>query len=541
VVLVGIVLAASNALGLESSPEAIEAGKQVYQRRCVFCHGDEGAGDGPVADYLDPRPRDFTLGIFKFRSTKTGGLPTDEDLFRTITEGVLGTAMPKWGVGDGILSEEERWQVLHYIKSFSMGIFDDPEFDPESSEWKVSVGDEPPATAESIAAGDEIFHDIGRGACVKCHGVEGRGDGADSEKGLVDDWGFGIVPRNLTEGWRFKRGTAARDIYLTLRGGLMGTPMPSVADTISEEETWQLAHYVTSLVEEDDTSGKVILQATFAADGIPEDPDDERWSLAPALDIPMVGQVLVAPRWQNPSVQRVRLRAKFDDEKLAIHATWDDRTEDRGGDVPDDLGLRNPDAKPGEVETYFSVERARARGQEDISDALLLQFPIRIPDSPVKPHFYQGSSREKANQWFWSAHRQNDEGAGVVEQVARGIDKPEESQAEDNQQVTSRAIWRNGQWQAVFVRPLRTEDAKSDIQFEAGQLIPLAANAWDASSGEWGLQRSVSSWYYLELEQSVAGRVYVASAAVALLVAGLQILLIRRTAAAEADGVGDRG
>ena len=528
---------------LESSPEVIAAGKQVYERRCVFCHGEEGAGDGPVADYLDPRPRDFTFGIFKFRTTKTGGLPTDDDLFRTITEGVLGTAMPRWGVGDGTLSEEERWQVLHYIKTFSMGIFDDPEFDPNNAEWTVSLGDEPPVTAESIAAGDEIFHDTARGACVKCHGLESRGDGADTEKGLKDDWGFRIVPRNLTEGWRYKRGTAARDIYLTLRGGLMGTPMPSIADTLSEDETWQLAHYVTSLIEEDDISGNVVLRAGFMADGVPADPDDERWKQAPALDVPLVGQVLVAPRWQNPSVQRVTLRAYFDGEKIAIHASWGDRRADRGGDEPSDPGLRDPNAEPGEVETYFSVERARARGKENLSDALLLQFPVTIPNSPAKPHFYEGSPRDKANQWLWSAHRQGDGGggSGVLEQMARGIDKPAEPQAADSQQVTSRAVWRNGQWQAVFVRPLRTDDAKLDIQFEPGRLIPLAVNAWDASNGEWGLQRSISSWYYLELEQSVGAQVYAACAAVAGLVAGLQLLLIRRAGAAEGEAVGDAG
>jgi mono/diheme cytochrome c family protein len=510
---------------LEPTPEVIAAGQAVYGRRCVFCHGEQGAGDGPVADYLDPRPRDFTLGIFKFRSTKTGGLPTDDDLFRTLTQGVKGTAMPSWGVGDGALSEDERWQVLHYIKTFSGGIFEDPEFDPTAAEWTVSTGAEPPLTAESIAAGDAIFHDIGAGACVKCHGVEGRGDGADSEAGLFDDWGFPIVPRNLTEGWRYRRGTEALDVYLTLRGGLMGTPMPSVADTLSEEQTWQLAHYVTSLVEREDTSGNVVLRARLVED-VPTEPDDARWADAPPLAIPLVGQVLVAPRWQNPSVERVTLRALYDEAQIAIHATWDDRTRDSGDGTPADPGTRDPEAVPGRVVTYFSAARAQTRAKEGLSDALLIQFPVQIPDSPAKPHFFRGSPRNATNQWRWTAQA----GGAVREENAQGIDKPVEPQPAESHAVSSRFSWEHGQWRAVFVRPLTTEDAKRDIQFAAGRMIPIAVNAWDASNGEWGLQRSVSSWYYLHLDQPTGSPVYVASALTAALLAGLELLLVRRAA-----------
>ena len=517
-------LAASASAKLEASAEVLQAGKAVYERRCIFCHGSEGAGDGPVADYLDPRPRDFTIAIFKFRSTKTGCLPTDEDLFRTITEGVHGTAMPAWGKGDGTLSEEERWQVLHYIKTFDFTeAFGNEEFDPTTPECAVSMGSEPANDAASIAKGDELFHDTGKGACVKCHGLEGRGDGADSEKGLQDDWGYPIKPRILPEGWRYKRGTTAGDIYLTMRGGLMGTPMPSVADTLSQEETWDLAHYVVSLIEEEDLSGKVVLKAMRTEGGVPTETDDTRWAEAPVLHVPLVGQVLVAPRWQNPSVRRTTLRAYFDDEHIAIRATWNDRVEDRGSDTPSDPALRDPNARPGEVETYFSAERARARARENLPDGFLLQFPARIPDSPEKPHFFMGSPRLSANQWIWSA------ATGLaLEQNAKGIDREPELQPDASQQLTVNASFSNGQWTVVFVRKLRTENTKQDIQFETGRMIPVAVNAWDASAGESGLQRSISSWYYLELEQPVGAKVYIASALVAALIGAIELLLIRR-------------
>ena len=336
------------------------------------------------------------------------------------------------------------------------------------------------------------------------------------------------MPRNLREGWRYKRGTRPADIYVTLQSGLMGTPMPSVADTLSEEETWQLTHYVGSLVEQEDTSGEVVLHAAFAADGVPEEPGDARWAEARPLHVPLVGQVLVAPRWQNPSVQRVTLRAWYDETRIAIHAAWDDRTQDRGAASPSDPGRRDPEAAPGEVETYFSVARAVARGAEDLSDALALQFPVTLPDGPAKPHFFLGSPRVPVNQWLLSAHPDGAGSDAVEERNARGIDREPAVQEDASQQVEVRTSWRDGQWQAVFVRPLATGDVRNDVQFERGRMIPMAVNAWDAANGEWGLQRSISSWFYLELEQPVGAPVYLASAITAALIAGLQLLLIRR-------------
>ena len=61
-----------------------EAGKKVYEKWCINCHGDSGEGNGPAADFFTPRPRDFTYGLYKIRSTQSGQLPTDEDLVRVI-------------------------------------------------------------------------------------------------------------------------------------------------------------------------------------------------------------------------------------------------------------------------------------------------------------------------------------------------------------------------------------------------------------------------------------------------------------------------
>ena len=102
----------------KATPELVAKGKVVYEKRCGFCHGEKGDGNGPVADYLHPRPRDFTKGLYKFRTTKTGESPTDEDIFRTVSLGAPGTGMPAWAEGTFRLPEDELWQVVFYIKSF---------------------------------------------------------------------------------------------------------------------------------------------------------------------------------------------------------------------------------------------------------------------------------------------------------------------------------------------------------------------------------------------------------------------------------------
>src|ERR1043166_6459885 len=83
-------------------------GKAVYVKWCAGCHGDGGAGDGAAATYMLPRPRNFTGGLYKIRTTASGQLPTDADLARAIDEGLPGSAMPGW---KGRLSQAERRDV----------------------------------------------------------------------------------------------------------------------------------------------------------------------------------------------------------------------------------------------------------------------------------------------------------------------------------------------------------------------------------------------------------------------------------------------
>lgn len=213
---------------------SVEHGKEVYERRCVGCHGEKGDGKGDAATFfVKVLPRDFTSGTFKFRTTPSGSLPLDSDIFRTITIGVRGTAMPPWFD----LPENERWDVVQYIKTFS------PDFEEYPPDPPVLVPAAPKPDEALLAHGADLFEKM---QCWQCHGKEGKGDGPASGS-LTDDWGNKIVMPDFTQGI-FKVGPRPEDIYRTFMTGLNGTPMPSFSSILTtDEDRWALSYFVLSL------------------------------------------------------------------------------------------------------------------------------------------------------------------------------------------------------------------------------------------------------------------------------------------------------
>ena len=69
-------------------------GKAIYNDKCAYCHGQNGKGDGITSPLLHSKPRNFTDGKFKIRTTESGSIPTDEDLMNVISNGMRGSAMP---------------------------------------------------------------------------------------------------------------------------------------------------------------------------------------------------------------------------------------------------------------------------------------------------------------------------------------------------------------------------------------------------------------------------------------------------------------
>jgi mono/diheme cytochrome c family protein len=240
VVLVGAAAARTDVSTSSAQPAAVATaagsavhGKIVYDAHCVECHGKTGRGDGPASPFLTPRPRDFTSGKYKIRSTETSNVPTDDDLIRSVSQGLSGSAMPGWA---GLLSDGDIRDVVSYLETMT------PRFQNEPP-TRVAPGTPIPESPESVSRGRIVYEKL---QCRSCHGVDGRGKGAIATD-FEDDWKQPLRAADLTEPWTFHGGAAARDVYLRFRTGMSGTPMPSFAGTATDEEMWDLANYVLSL------------------------------------------------------------------------------------------------------------------------------------------------------------------------------------------------------------------------------------------------------------------------------------------------------
>jgi len=209
------------------------AGKPLYQRYCVGCHGDDGDGLGENAMWIDPKPRDFTAGTFKCRSTPSGALPTDQDLYNSVERGFVTTNMPPWIA----LTPQNRVDLVSYIKTFS------PRWTGAPAPAPIVIPAESPATIESILHGREVFQRL---ECWKCHGPAGHGDGPSAST-LTDSKDNPIRPYNFSTGSRFKCGTTNQDLYRIFMSGLDGTPMPSFVDNLQPSEAWDLVHFLRTL------------------------------------------------------------------------------------------------------------------------------------------------------------------------------------------------------------------------------------------------------------------------------------------------------
>lgn len=260
----------------------------LYREHCAHCHGLTGDGAGPTAKFLNPYPRDYRKGVFKFKSTPKGAKPTHADLKRILMEGIPDTAMPSFR----LLPENELDALIDYVKYLAirgetermllleMTELDDEErlvsledeeklqetagtvadtvttvlqkwADAESQQSVIPAHPQDWDREESIAKGRELFYGP-IANCVKCHGDSAQGDG---ERTDYDDWTKdyfdpkneklvklkdvfvdryammpprNIIPRNLRSG-AYRGGRRPIDLFRRIHNGIDGTPMPAAS------------------------------------------------------------------------------------------------------------------------------------------------------------------------------------------------------------------------------------------------------------------------------------------------------------------------
>jgi len=300
--------------GIPVEESAIE-GRAIFAKSCARCHGAAGDGAGTESPKLDPKPRDFRIGVFKWKSTRPGEWATRHDLSETIRVGIPGTAMPAFAD----LSERDRKSVVEYVRWLSivgslqsrLGVeFRDysnaersnrlakgekrkaiaeaaqealeTEFpqsvkecleylserwtNAESAEQTVSPQQKPErSTPESVERGRLLFLSP-KTKCNSCHGDTGKGDGPATRErwpkpgtaarytnvGLHDAWGNLNQPWDLTAD-PFRGGDADEDLYRRIAAGIAGTTMPGYGGTLlKDDEICDLLNFVKSLRPETD-------------------------------------------------------------------------------------------------------------------------------------------------------------------------------------------------------------------------------------------------------------------------------------------------
>lgn len=212
--------------------DAARRGLVDLERYCASCHGSNGDGRGPSARRFVARATSFLPGVYKCRSTASGTLPTDDDVRRSIVDGLPGSGMPPFGA----LGPRQLEDLVATLKQFSA------RFGREAQGPPVGVPPEPPNDQQSTARGAQVYDRL---KCANCHGW--RGEGGPGAANLHNDDGTPAEVTDFTRKDSLRCGETADRLYYTLMTGLDGTPMASYAEAVVGSDAWDLVHYILSL------------------------------------------------------------------------------------------------------------------------------------------------------------------------------------------------------------------------------------------------------------------------------------------------------
>ena len=511
-VLIASLCAAPAGWAQEVGTEAQRAsGKTLYLKFCAQCHNENGDGEGHAAPHLRPRPRNFTTGKFKVRTTPNGALPTHQDLVNIIRRGMPYTSMPAWPD----LSDQEVSDLAHFITTFS------PDFSSAENVPKpVPLPSAPNATNETIALGKQLYEETG---CVRCHGALGRGDGPSAPT-LKDDWGHPIRAANLAQSWTFRGGSSREDIFKTMSTGFNGTPMPSFLDALTPEQRWAITDFIVSLSGDKGPGYSNLVVAKYVGAPIDLAKGAASFASAPVARFPIVGQIMEPGRAFHPPATSVTVQAIYDADSIALLVRWHDMSAEKtgkngpslpvpleeeeepavaasasggagaGGSVFGDAevapgGQAAAGGQPPGADPFAEPDLAPAGQPSEFSDAVAIQIPSQVPAGARKPYFLFGDAQNPVDLWFFDLA-----GANPLQFTGRGSADITPSDAKD---LTGVASYDQGEWSVIFKRPLRPA---SGAGFVSEQFMPVAFSVWDGSSRERGNRRGLTLWYSLYVE-----------------------------------------
>ena len=484
-------------------------GMALYQQRCAVCHGEHGINDGTASKRMYPQPRDFSLALFKYKTSPGTLLPSDSDLFHTIKRGLTASGMPAWA---NFLSDAQINSLIPVIKGFDITAAwapedaDEADFDEQGYYLKTDfrqisvtepVTGQVPFSEKSIARGKVAFDRI----CIKCHGPEGRGNITSSKSWLEDDWHNRIWPRDLTKPWTWRvtqadgpeaqsREQTIRNIYTRLSIGLPGTPMPAHRateagnrDPIGAEDRWHVANYVYSLRRKGVPPGdKPLIQALHISGPLPDKLDDAAWESAPAVSLRLSPNIIKQAHLTTPLNDAVMVRALYNDEDIAFLLEINDRT----------------DSRPGEKVSM----RVQDRRYRMYSDALAVRFPrvdaVETGPRVLTPAYLHGNETEPTTLWYWNAGSlEPPQPASKLLMDAIGSAQKLTLRTNDHS-LDAQGRWEHGRWRVLMKHPREAGNGR-DVSFNEGLLIPVSFLNWDGSNGEALDRNTRTPWYWLVL------------------------------------------
>ncbi|HNO80089.1 MAG TPA: c-type cytochrome [Phycisphaerae bacterium] len=516
-------------------PNEQDRGAVLYGKNCAICHGEQGDGRGKFAYLMNPRPRDFRQGNFKLATT-LNQVPSDEDLLRTISRGMPGSAMPPWSH----LPRADLEALVDYVRLFHVDTVRDEMASQvangaiSQAEAQMIIDERTKPGAALIIPSEPPFDEVrwfrGRRiyieGCASCHGVDGH---PVPEAVKYDSEGYPVPPRSFVNGI-FKGGSEGHQLYARIVKGLKGTPMPAYEGSYSTEELWDLVHYVQTLARAGAQDRAQLKQATIVAANIsatlPESPLDSVWDRArPAY----VG--LTPLWWTEDRIEGLVVQAMHNGEELAVRLSWIDPTGDQ-----------------------------RAVGSHEFRDAVALQFSL-TPDPP----FYMGDPGEYGgvNIWMWKADKQHDLADGyqdvdsaypdrVVDRypgqklagntiptgewpaapisdhdstfvTAWGagnlVAQPNRKSSVESlvargpgtlsgipfnfQRVEGHAAYERGVWYVQMKRRMSFSDSSGSTEertFRSGDYLPVSFATWNGSAGDRDGKKNISIWQKLVIE-----------------------------------------
>jgi mono/diheme cytochrome c family protein len=512
-------------------------GRELFARQCMICHGENGDGAGKFAYLMSPRPRDFRKGMFKLASTQNQ-IPSDEDLLRTISRGMPGSAMPPWGH----LPLADLKALVAFVRQVHIDAVR-MQLEAGVKDGTYTAAEVPAQLAELTQPGPAVvvppepkFDDLkwfnGRRvyleACASCHGVDGH---PVAEAVKFDEEGYPDPPRSFVAGI-FKGGMDGPDLYCRVIKGMRGTPMPASEGNYTSDEIWDLVHYTQSLARAGSQTRAELRQGTITAprvrDSLPAGPKDPAWSQARPLYVAMTPLW-----WTEDRIEGAMVQALHNGKQLALRLMWLDKTTD-------DRSVR----------------------VEEFRDAVAIQFSLSSD-----PPFYMGDASQHGgvNIWVWKADRQKNIDAGyqdvdaafpmrAVDMYAECpirskdmslVDWPHGAITEHNptyltawgagnlvadpalktpvecltargpgtlsgkpaqaQVVAGQAVYERGMWMVQLQREMElpqdhAHNGNGERTFRPGDYLPVSLAIWNGAAGDRDGKKNISIWQKLVIE-----------------------------------------